>query len=222
MVTKELLPIRTISKSQEVFQRLREGIWSGDLAPGTSLKEAHIARQLNVSQVPVREALLQLEHLGLVVKVPDHGTTVTNLTRAETLQINEVRSSLEELAFRLSARRMSGATENELRKRLSHMERLEKMGDLFGIAEEDFLFHRDVWRNSGNDILSQTLERLCTPLYAFVSLKRHSAGEKMVRSQTELHQHLLELLVAGKEENVVAGIREHLHPRAVIPDSISE
>ena len=78
MPTTDLSPIRTLSKSQSVFEQLRQAIWNGDLQPGVALREAHIAKQLNVSQVPVREALLQLESLGLVVRVPDRGTTVTD------------------------------------------------------------------------------------------------------------------------------------------------
>jgi len=221
MVKQELAPIRSLSKSQEVFRRLRDSIWSGDLAPGVPLREAHIAKQLNVSQVPVREALLQLEHFGLVVRVPDHGTTVTKLTRTEILDINEVRLHLEELAFRLAAKRMTPETEAELRIHVSRMEQLVSAGDLFGVADEDFNFHRAVWRASGNAMLSQTLERLCTALYAFVSLKRHTAGE-MAETSAHLHKSLLELLLAGDEEAILAGVREHLQPSAVIPASISE
>jgi DNA-binding GntR family transcriptional regulator len=221
MAIQELAPIRSLSKSQEVFRRLRDSIWSGDLVPGTPLREAHIARQLNVSQVPVREALLQLEHLGLVVRVPDHGTTVTKLTRTEILEINEVRLHLEELAFRLAAIKMTPEIEAQLRQHLANMERLAAEGDMFGVAEEDFHFHQTVWRASGNSMLSHTLERLCTALYAFVSLQRHTAGE-MVRSSAELHQHLLDLLLTGNQEAILAGIREHLEPSAVIPSSISD
>ena len=78
MSTQDLTPLRALSKSREVFERLRDAIWSGDLAPGTALREAHLAKQLNVSQVPVREALLQLEHLGLVVR--DHVARLVSTT----------------------------------------------------------------------------------------------------------------------------------------------
>jgi DNA-binding GntR family transcriptional regulator len=221
MAIRELEPIRSLSKSQEVLQRLRDSIWSGDLVPGTPLREAHIAKQLNVSQVPVREALLQLKHLGLVVRVPDHGTTVTKLTRAEILEINEVRRHLEELAFQLAAKRMTAEVEAELRGHLSNMERMAASGDLFGVAEEDFSFHQAAWRASGNTVLSKTLEQLCTALYAFVSLKRHIAGE-LVESSADLHRKLLDLLLRGDVPAILAGVREHLDPSAVLPESISE
>jgi DNA-binding GntR family transcriptional regulator len=221
MAIQKLAPIRSLSKSQEVFRRLRDNIWSGDLAPGAPLREAHIAKQLNVSQVPVREALLQLEHFGLVVRVPDHGTTVTKLARAEILQTNQVRLNLEELAFSLAIKRITPEMEAELRGHLARMEELAAAGDLFGVAEEDFNFHRAVWKASGNLILSQTLERLCTALYAFVSLKRHTAGE-LPETAAELHRKLLDGLLSGDEQAALAGIREHLQPSAVIPESISE
>ena len=51
-----------------------------------------------MSQVPVREALLQLENLGLVRRIPDTGTTVTKLTRTEMVELVQVRAHLEDLA----------------------------------------------------------------------------------------------------------------------------
>lgn len=221
MATKELLPLRSLSKSREVFERLRDAIWSGDLAPGTPIRESHLAKQLNVSQVPVREALLQLEHLGLVVRVPDRGTTVTKLTRTEILQMMEVRRHLEELAFQLAAPRITKEAETILRCHLTRMQDLVLKKDHFGVAEEDFGFHRTVWKASGNDVLEKTLERLCIAVYAFVSLKRHAAGETM-KSAVRSHKLLLDALLSGDPECIRARVIEHLAPDAVIPSSIAE
>lgn len=221
MATKELLPLRPLSKSREVFERLRDAIWSGDLAPGTPIRESHLAKQLNVSQVPVREALLQLEHLGLVVRVPDRGTTVTKLTRTEILQMMEVRRHLEELAFQLAAPRITKEAEAILRRHLTRMQDMVLKKDHFGVAEEDFGFHRTVWKASGNDVLEKTLERLCIAVYAFVSLKRHAAGETM-KSAVRSHKLLLDALLSGDPERIRARVIEHLAPDAVIPSSIAE
>lgn len=221
MPTKNLVPVRTQSKSREVFERLRGAIWSGDLAPGSPLREAHIAKQLNVSQVPVREALLQLENLGLVVRVPDRGTTVTKLTRTEILQMMEVRRHLEELAFKLATSRITPKVETELRNHLKRMEKLVAAKDHFGVAEEDFNFHKTVWKISGNEVLAATLERLCIAVYAFVSLKRHAAGESM-RSAVKSHTKLFKALTSGDVDRVTSGIREHLSSNDVIPESVEE
>ncbi len=221
MVTRELTPIRTLSKSREVFEQLRQAIWSGDLPPGTPLREAHIAKQLNVSQVPVREALLQLEHLGLVVRVPDRGTTVTKLTRAEIIQMMEVRRHLEEMAFQLAATHLTPKIEAELRAQLRMMEALVAKKDHFGVAEKDFAFHQTVWKASGNEVLEKTLERLCIAVYAFVSLKRHAAGETM-KSAVKSHRKLLEALLSRDKRRITSGVNEHLTLDAVIPPSIAE
>lgn len=221
MTTQELVPVRSVSKSREVFDRLRDAIWSGDLPPGTPLREAHLAKQLNVSQVPVREALLQLEHLGLVLRVPDRGTTVTKLTRTEILQMMEVRRHLEGLAFQLAAPRVTKEIAEELRSHVHRMEDLAAKNDHFGVAEEDFSFHRAVWKISGNDVLAKTLEHLCTAVYAFVSLKRHAAGETM-KSAARSHKRLLDALLSHNEERIQAEVVKHLTPAAVIPSSLDE
>ena len=164
----------------EVFQTLRDAIVSGDLKPGEALKEAHIARQFNLSQVPVREALLQLEHLGLVVRVPDRGTTVSKLSRVEMLELLQVRMHLEELAFRLAARQLTDNTFKELRNCLNSMESKIAQNDYFGVAQEDLNFHRIVWGNCGNRLLQNLLERLSTSkVMAFVSLRRSAAKDSL-------------------------------------------
>jgi DNA-binding GntR family transcriptional regulator len=210
-----------LSKSREVFERLRDAIWSGDLVPGTALREAHLAKQLNVSQVPVREALLQLEHLGLVVRVQDRGTTVTKLTRNEIEQMMEVRRHLEQMAFQLASSRVSPEIEMELRRHLKNMNAAAAKNDHFAIAEEDFKFHQTVWKASGNEVLEKTLERLCIAVYAFVSLKRHAAGETM-KSAVRSHKKLLEALLSGDVTVIRKGVDEHLTPDAVIPSSIAQ
>ena len=215
----KISPIRNTSKSHEVFRRLRAAIWSGDLGPGTPLKEAHIAKQLNVSQVPVREALLQLEHLGLVVRVPDKGTHVTKLSRAEMVQLIEVRSHLEDLAFRLAASKMTPEIEAELRERLSELQERIDAKDHLGVAEADLKFHETIWRASGNAVLEKTLDQLCVSVYAFVGLQRQAKGEQMA---TVPHEVLLDALLKRDAKLISRRIRDHLAPESFIPQSISD
>jgi DNA-binding GntR family transcriptional regulator len=218
--TRELTPIRTLSKSQGVMEKLRQAIWSGDLAPGTPLREAHIAKQFDVSQVPVREALLQLEHLGLVVRVPDRGTTVTKLTRQEIQELMKVRGHLELMAFQLAARNLTDAVTSSLKHHLRRMQEQVAKGDYFAVAEEDFAFHRTVWHASGNEVLERTLDRLCVPVYAFVSLKRAAAGENL-KSTIKSHRKLLDELLSRDEKRIAAAVNEHISS-ATLPDTLAE
>lgn len=215
----QISPVRNTSKSHEVFQKLRAAILSGELQPGTPLKEAHVARQLSVSQVPVREALLQLEHLGLVVRVPDKGTYVTKLTRAEMLQLIDVRIHLEDLAFRLAAKNMTPEIEAELRQRLAQLQKSIESKDHLAVAEADLKFHETVWKASGNPILEKTLDQLCVSVYAFVGLQRRAKGEKL---ETVSHGVLLDALLSRDSRLISRSIKEHLSPTTVIPASVAD
>jgi len=168
-----------------------------------------------------REALLQLEHLGLVVRVPDRGTTVTKLTREQMMQMLDVRRLLEEYAFQLAAANVDDAVEAELREHLQRMKELVAKKDHFGVAEEDFKFHQTVWRASGNEALETTLTRLCVAVYAFLSMKRHSIGDAM-QTAVKGHTKLMEALLTGKASEAKAAIRGHLEPEAALPSFIKD
>lgn len=221
MATKPLSPLRSMSKSREVFQQLRDAIWSGEFQPGAPLRESHLAKQLGVSQVPVREALLQLEHLGLVVRVPDRGTTVTQLSSEEMQQMLDVRRHLEEYAFQLAATKIDKAVEAELRQHLTRMRELVAEKNYYGVAQEDFAFHQTVWHASGNEVLEKTLSRLCVAVYAFVSMRRHAVGDAMATA-VKSHTTLFHALMTGKQTEIRNAIRTHLAPEAVYPAFVKE
>lgn len=213
----EISPIRSISKSTEVFNRLRIAIFNRELLPGTPLREAHLAKELNVSQVPVREALLRLQHLGLVVRIEDKGTYVTKLTRIEMVNLLEVRAHLEDLAFRLASQRMTPEVNRELKMRLTNIKTAARTQDHIATAEADLLFHKTIWKASGNPVLVATLEKLCVSVYAFVGHQRRVAGEKLAVAS---HDDLLKALESGDPQEITKTIREHLNPESFIPASI--
>jgi DNA-binding GntR family transcriptional regulator len=93
---------------------------------------------MQVSQVQVRKALLQLENLGLVRRVLDTGTTVTKLTRAEMVELVEVRAHLEDLAFRLPAKRMTPELVHLLRKAAKEISRRASTDDYYVAARADW------------------------------------------------------------------------------------
>jgi DNA-binding GntR family transcriptional regulator len=218
-VANTLNPVKSLSKAKEVFQTLRDAILIGDLRPGDPLKEAHLAKQLQVSQVPIREALLQLEHLGLVVRVPDKGTTVTKLTRAQMLDLLDVRVTLEDFAFRLAAPNLDRSAMKILREKAADLEKKVAQNDHYGAAEADLNFHQAVWRYSGNQVLVGTLDRLCTSWLAFVSLQRHMTREPLKQTAGR-HKTLLRVLEEGDAAEISRAVREHLSPERSIPPGL--
>src|ERR671933_2361367 len=93
---------RKTSISDQIAEVLRNLIVSGDLNPGERIIESKIAKQLGVGQPTVREALVALEHQGLVVRRSNQGCMVTELTRAEVVHILRIRSELEVLAVEIA------------------------------------------------------------------------------------------------------------------------
>ena len=92
-------------------------IVAGDLKPGDRIVESRIARDIGVGQPTVREALVALEHQGLVVRKANQGCVVTSLTRAEICQLIRIRAELETLAVELAVETASDA---EIGKLLNH------------------------------------------------------------------------------------------------------
>lgn len=99
-----LAPARQNDLSQEVANRLREAILQGRFMPGERLREAELAATLEVSRGPVREALAQLEHEGLVITQRNRGASVARLSPEDAEEVKSLRLALERLAVELTVR----------------------------------------------------------------------------------------------------------------------
>ena len=99
---------RTGSGTQDwVYRVLREGIVSGALKGGVQLKQDEISDALNVSHIPVREALRQLEAQRLVTILPNRGASVTELSRDMLIDMMQVRAAISTAMLKLAIPRMT-------------------------------------------------------------------------------------------------------------------
>src|SRR4051812_34562212 len=89
--------------AEAALERLREAIIMGELTPGTPLRLEDLARTLGMSISPIREAVRQLEALGLAEHVPHHGAKVMRLDVEELRQLFSIRLALEGMALRRAA-----------------------------------------------------------------------------------------------------------------------
>ncbi|MGH3204147.1 MAG: GntR family transcriptional regulator, partial [Streptosporangiaceae bacterium] len=80
-------PVRCERTSDVVARRLGQAILSGDLPPGTRLREENLAKSFSVSRTPVREALILLSASGLAHLEPNRGATVLQLTAADVSEV---------------------------------------------------------------------------------------------------------------------------------------
>ena len=191
-----LKPIVSATRKQQVVDALRTAIFDGTFSLGQPLREMHLARGLNVSQPTVREALLELEKEGLVVRTPNVGTAVANMTKRELAERLAVRVELETMACVLAARRMTGRDLAELERLLGELADTTASNAYHDSAQADLAFHRCIWRCSGNEFLALTLDRITAPLFAFVSVIRSTSHEDLKRTVLS-HTPLLEALRRG-------------------------
>ena len=108
------------SLTGSVFNRLREDILNGKYKENDELKEMAIAKELNVSRTPVREAIRQLEFEGLVESIPNKATYVIGISLKDVRDIYEMRASLERLCAKMAIENMNDET----------MAKLEEIVDL--------------------------------------------------------------------------------------------
>jgi DNA-binding GntR family transcriptional regulator len=92
-----------LSLRERIVVRLRQAIITGDLSPSSRLTEPELARQLNVSRTPLREAIRQLEAEGFVTTVPRVGCFVTEITPQDAAEVYAIRTVIEGLAARQAA-----------------------------------------------------------------------------------------------------------------------
>lgn len=203
-----LQPLKTGSLTTRVADTLRHAIFSGQFKSGRQLLEAHLARELQVSQTTVREALVQLDQIGLVNRIPNKGTFVTSLTEQDVRDRLTVRHLLEGLAWFTAADRMGEEEFAELERRLEAVRKAMAANDNSAVAEAELDFHRCIWEQSGNPTLAHTLEKLCPPLFVFRTLLRAERGESIDQAHKR-HLAIVEALRSKDAKLLRETLDEH-------------
>lgn len=201
---------KAVPRVDHVLDALRSAVLSGRFEPGDALRELHLAREYGVSQSVVREALVKLEHLGLVTRVPNTGTRVTSLTDREVHERLAVRLPLETLAFVQASASMGDEQFAALDALSATFAARVLAGDYFEAAQADFRLHRYVWGCSGNGTLVSTLSQLTLPLFAFVSIRRQRRAEPLQRS-AHVHDDVIAALRTQDEPTIRTALGRHLH-----------
>lgn len=196
---------------EKAYRALREGIFSGQLAPGDRLKEREICDRLAVSRTPVREALRRLEADGLVRLEPRRGGVVTELDLDEANEIFSLGAVLESFAARQAASRATPADLARLDKLVADMGRLVTRGahDLRAqYMSLDNELHGTILELAGNRYLVAML-RQTVGLPVLVRAFTGYSTEDLERSHQQ-HQTIVEALHAGDPDWAEAAMRCHI------------
>lgn len=206
---------RTVKDS--VVKTLRDEIIRGDHAPGQYLRLEEIAARYDISTMPVREALRDLEAEGLVTIFPHRGAIVTRLSADELQDIYDIRVVLEETATRLAVPLMTQATLTELTSLVEQME--NAIGDVVSVVELNHQFHLTIYAASGRKHLCEMNQmlRYRTQHYLHVYIVEVESGH-LPQTQGE-HRAILEACQRGDAEQAAALIHDHV---AEVGDAIVE
>lgn len=161
-------PINNVSAVQAAYQQLRSAILSGNFQPGERLVERKLSAQLDVSHIPVREALKMLERDGLVKFTPFKGAQVIQLEPAELDQFYQVRAVLEGFAARLAATHITEEGIRELEALLEEADKATRERDVPEIARINVEFHRLIGMWSQNVVLMDFLDRIRSQIHFFM------------------------------------------------------
>ena len=108
--------------SERISDEIRRAVISGDLEPGSRVRQEELAAQFGASRIPVREALRRLESEGLVTLVPNSGAWIAKVDVAECIEIYKIRERLEALAIAESVPRLTDGDLHALHKLTSAVE----------------------------------------------------------------------------------------------------
>lgn len=206
---QRMTALRPITLVDQVVDAFIKAAAEGRILPGDRVVEADIANELNVSRVPVREALRLLESQGIVINKPYRGMRLMDVDGKRLHQILIVRTSLEQLAARevRAAYRRDRHVVLEMEAALAEMKRAAEQQDAFALARTDTAFHRALCRAAANDVLLQIWETLARKLTIIFGL---AALTKNIHGIYREHVELLRLIKQAGSRTLDRAVHEHI------------
>lgn len=201
-------PISRELLSDQVYDMIRASILDGSSEPGSRLVESEIARNLQVSQAPVREAIKRLVHDGLVSSVPRKGSYVTAFSQEEFLLARELRATVEALGARVSTTVSTEEDLKALERVVARMSVAVKGQDWAGFRLLDMEFHATALAIAGQPVLSRVWNALEPAL-----LSQRAIGDpafaKSSSTVVRWHEELVVALRSRSPERAAAAFFDH-------------
>ena len=211
---------KRVSRSSEAYSRLRERITTGQLAPGSVVSEAALAKDLGLSRTPIGEALRRLSHEGLVEQVPRYGTIVREVSSNELVELFEIREALEGMAASKAAERISPEALGELRSLCDSIEsevssaiqtdsqRLDGES-LRRFLAADMAFHMLIIASAGNRRLTDLIENTRS-ISSMFNARRGEHSVERIRNANSAHRSIVEALSARDADAAQSLVVNHI------------
>ena len=188
---------------------LKGWILDGTLQPGERIVELTLARKLEVSRAPLREALWLLARQGLVHIRAHHGAYVTQLSEQDIREIFEIREALEIRAALKIRSRLSASVKATLQTALAELEKACNARDIRQFSAADLKFHKTLWELAGNRHQQDILHDLSTRFFGYELIRDLPHSEKFrFDVMADEHRTMVRLILEGTEREIEAGFRK--------------
>jgi DNA-binding GntR family transcriptional regulator len=192
--------------AEKAFGTLHEAILTGRLSPGARLPIEDLAEALDMSAMPIREAVRRLDSVGLVENIPHRGARVTRLSIDDLAEVYEARLALEPVAVRRAAERFTLDDAAAARSRLSHLNGLPDDNSTSTWAAHT-AFHFCLYEAAG----SNWLTRLIRPLWETSERYRLAAPlKRKLATRRREHAFILRACVEHDCDQAAAAMHDHL------------
>lgn len=200
--------IKRQSVPETLRDSLQERILSGEIREGDWLIQDAIAEEYDVSRMPVREALRQLEACGLVVMRTHRGAVVTSIPTEQVEELFELRATLECDVLRRASARTTDRDMAEARSILDQLDASYTQGDMGSWGRLNWAFHRRLYEPANRIQTLNILQGINLQIERYVRLHLllTQGAEEAVRE----HRELLRLCAARATDKAVAYLRRHI------------
>ena len=195
-----------LSLRERIVARLRQAIITGELAQKTRLIEPELARQLNVSRTPLREAIRQLEAEGFVTTVPRFGSFVSEITPQDVEDLYAIRTVIEGLAARQAAENPDPAKRDVLDNILADL--AKRTGDYRQYHEISGRFHDIIVGLSGNRRLQGIYHSLAQHVSRMRTLSLAVRGRPKISLRG--HRRIATAILRGRGAEAERAMRAHI------------
>ena len=193
----------------KVYSILSKAIFQGEIKSGERLVESKLAKSLNISRTPIREAIIQLQQKGLVVPSPPKGVKVASIPRDIDMdEFYDITGILRGLAARKAAKNITNQELNQLKSLIERSRKIKNEKVVEKLKDINQEFHQIIENASRNEelvfILDIHYKRINERFSTIISsMKRQGMA-------IEEHQRILEALESRNEELAESLMRQHM------------
>lgn len=199
--------------TDEVYAIIKARILNHEIASGEKINIDQLARDLEVSNIPIREALSRLAAEGLVDTVPFKGMYVAKMSLQELDEMFEIRMELECLAIRKAAQQIPSASLEQLKAEMNSYSLPEVATSeqkIQIVAEMNESLHGLILNYCGNHSLRQLIQMYIEKIQRYLTVSQTDLDHQLIQDEWNEHMGIVNCLASGEVTAAEQALKQHL------------